>query len=133
MVIQWNKDARCLGQLPECSWYSINESYLIIIIGVTQATLAVIWYSIFPENERGPDRLSDLSEVTQPVVASCLPGKLVQEPLSLTHKLLAPYGHKGAAVTKDLKSPLNQSHREFYLEVLGSSKGYSTQRENITV
>lgn len=26
--------------------------------------------------------------------------------------------YKGAAITKDLKSPLNQSHREFYLEVL---------------
>lgn len=72
----------------------------------------------FPENERGPDGFTDLSEVTQPP-ASRLPGKLIQKTLPLmNHKVLASYSQKGAVIRKELMASLNQSHAEFYFETL---------------
>ena len=43
------------------------------------------------ENQRSPARLRDLCEVTQPLHASCVLGKHIQEPLShMSHQALAP-------------------------------------------
>lgn len=40
-------------------------------------SLAIIWHSTLPENERSLERLTDLSEVPQPLAAaSHLPRKL---------------------------------------------------------
>ena len=65
--------------------------------------LGIISYKAFPENERDPDRLRDLSQFIQPLAALCDPRKFVQEPPPLiSHRVLAPHGQMRAVLRKNL-------------------------------